>query len=898
MREDSEWKRYSRYRSSRFRMDVDDEIAFHVEMRANELQAQGISADSARREALRRFGDLAKIRATMQRIERQRGQRMRISFLLQELIQDVRYGARALLRRPSFTLMTAGSLALGIAAATVVLSVIDAYLLRPLPVRDPGELVVVGSSNRASGPLVAGVLGLPTVRDIAARTDLFQGAAATTMVLAAARQTYGDQAERGLFLGVTGNYFSLLGVSPSLGRLLTPDDDRLRERVIVLSHRMWTARFGSDPTVIGRTIHLNTVAFVVIGVAPGDFHGTEHLFDPAGYVPSAVVNVLDAAAGDIDSRRASGRFTVIARRQRNRTVAEIGSALGVFSKEIEKTYPEVGEQFQLRAFLESRARPNLASAGGMFAASVVAATLALLVLLTASVNATNLILARGSTRSTELAVRQALGASRARLISQLLTETLLLAMLALAGGWALAKLGVGALTSIPLVFDDLPLTWGIQLDLRVFAMTVAVALLIGLITGVGPAFSTSRFALQQRLRDGGRTALGRSGRRARSALVVAQVAASLVVLVCAGLFVASARQAGTVDLGFRSDHLLTLGVDAGLAHLDQRAARTVFDRVQQTVERIPGVNSVAWANTVPIKRGADGMSEARSDGDATVGMFTASVGPRYFEVLEIPVLEGRGFELTDDSARAGVVVVNRRAAESLWPGKSAIGRMIRLDRNGPPLQVVGVVKDSRYLLIGESPRPYLYRSLTQSYSPAVFLHIRTSVDPSAIIAPVRSAVASIDRDLSPFAVMPLDDVLDSSPNGTLLFKVGAGFASAIGLLALALTLTGLYGVIAFSVAQRTREIGLRMALGATPATVVRSILADGVKLAVVGIGVGTIVAVLISRMIGSLLVGSRAGDPGIFVVVAFGLGLAVLLSTYLPARRAARIDPMKALNDE
>ena len=897
MKEDAGWQRYWRYLSTRFHSDVDDELAFHVDMRAAELQQGGLQPEAAKLEAQRRFGDRTRIRATLHRIEKNRGQRMKLSFLLDELLQDIRYGVRGLLKRPGFALMTASSLALGIAATTVVLSMIDAYLLRPLPVRNPGELVVVGSSNRASGSLTAGFLGLPTVKDIAARTDLFQGAAATTMVLAAARPAEGEPAERGLFLGVTGNYFSLLGVSPSIGRVLTPDDDSRRESVIVLSHSAWRTRVGSDPAVIGRTIRLNTVAFVVVGVAPEEFRGTDHLFDPAGYVPSAVVGVLDPAAGNVETRRGGGRFTLIGRRQPNRTVAEIGSALSVLAKEIETAYPEVGEQFRLQAFLESRARPNLVSAGSMFAASVAAATLALLVLLTAAVNATNLILARGSTRATELAVRQALGASRGRLVSQLLTETLLLALLALAGGWGLARLAIGALTQIPLAVDDLPLNWGLELDLRVFGMTVVVTLLIGLIAGVGPALSASRFALQQRLREGGRAGLSRRGRRARSALVVAQVAASLVVLVCAGLFLASAKEAAKVDLGFRSDHLLTFGVDAGLAHYDQPTARAAFDRIERAVAGVAGVRSVAWANTVPIKRGAGGMNEATGDNDATVGLMTAAVGPGYFEVLAMPVVEGRGFELTDDSTRAGVAVVNQRAAANLWPGKSAIGRVIRLDRTGPPLEVVGVVRDSKYLMIAEAPRPYIYLPLAQNYAPTVFLHIRTAVDPAGLIVPVRSVVASIDKDLTPFAVTPMSDILDTSPNGIMLFKIGAGFAMAIGILALGLTLAGLYGVIVFSVAQRTREIGLRMALGATSWTVVRSILADGGKLALGGIAIGVVGAVLISRMLAGLLVGSRAADVLIYAVVAIGLGVAALLSTYLPARRAARIDPVKALNE-
>jgi predicted permease len=897
MKDDAGWQRYWRSLSFRFRSDVDDEIAFHVAMRAAELETQGLDADAARREAQRRFGDRTQIRATLQRLEKKRGQRMRLSYLLQELIQDVRYGARGLLKRPGFTFMTASSLALGIAATTVVLSLIDTYLLRPLPVRDPGELVVIGGSNRASGGLVSGILSLPTVRDIAARTDLFQGTTATTMVVAATARAQDDPAERGMYLGVTGNYFSLLGVSPSLGRLLTPDDDRLREQVIVLSHRTWTVRFGGDPRVIGRTIRVNTVPFTVIGVTPRGFSGTEHLIDPDGYLTSSTVSVIDPVKAKMEERRDAGWFTVIARRQPSRTVAEVNSALGILAAEIEKAYPEVGEQFRLPAFAESRARPNLASAGGMLAASVVAGTLALLVLLTASVNATNLILARGSTRATELAVRQALGASRIRLISQLVTETLLLALLALAGGWVLARLAVGALNSIPLELDDLPLSWGLKLDLRVFGMTSVITLLIGLVAGVGPALSTSRFALQQRLREGGRAGLSRRGRRARSALVVAQVAASLVVLVCAGLFLASAKQAANVDLGFRPDHLLTFGVDATLAHYDEPTARAAFDRIRQTVEQLPGVVSAEWATTVPIKRGAMGMSETQGDGDAKVGLFTATVGPRYFEALEMPLLEGRAFEVADDTVRAGVVVINRRAAEALWPGKSALGRVVRLDRNAAPLEVVGVVKDSKYLLIGEAPRPYLYRPLAQSFSPNVYLHIRTVVDPAGLIGQVRSAVAAVDRELVPFAMTPMTDVLATSPNGTLLFKMGAGFASAIGLLALALTLAGLYGVIVYSVTQRTKEIGLRMALGATRWTVVRSILGDGGKLALIGIVIGIVGAVAISRMLGGLLVGSRGADAAIFAAVAIGLAAATLVSTYLPARRAARIDPVKALGE-
>jgi putative ABC transport system permease protein len=352
-----------------------------------------------------------------------------------------------------------------------------------------------------------------------------------------------------------------------------------------------------------------------------------------------------------------------------------------------------------------------------------------------------------------------------------------------------------------------------------------------------------------------------------------------------------------VDLGFRSDHLITLGVDANLARFDATGARRAFDGIVRAVEAVPGVSAAAWSSTVPIKKGASSMSEVQGDGASPIGIFTSDVGPGYFDVMQIPLLEGRGILATDDSTHGGVVVINQRAAEELWPGQSALGRTIRIDRTGPPMEVIGIVRNGRYLLIGESPRPYMFRALAQHYSPAVFLNVRTSADPEGLIPSVRSAIASVSRDLTPFDMRTMDEALDASPNGTLMLRVGAGFATVIGGLAVALTLVGLYGVIAYSVVQRTREIGLRMALGATRWTVVRSILADGAKLAAGGIAAGIVIAVLVSRMVGGLLVGSRSADAAIFAAVAIGLAAAALLAAYIPANRASRIDPVKAIGE-
>lgn len=895
MREDTAWQRYWRYLTARFRGEVDDEIAFHIEMRARELEAQGLTPDVALAEARRRFGNQTVIRSTLQRIEEQRGRRMKLSFLLTELAQDIRYGLRGLLKRPGFTLMTASSLAMGIATTTVVLSIIDAFLLRPLAARKPAELVVIGSGTKAAGSLVAGLLGLPTVHELAARNDLFQGVSATWSIIAAARPSDSDRAERGIYLAVTGNYFSMLGVSPVAGRMLTADDDERRERVVVLGNREWKSRFGGDPGVVGRTIRINTVPFVIVGVLPAGFQGTEHIFDPVGFVPMGTRIALDPASNGWESLRQAG-LTVVARRQPNRTVAEIGAAIATMAREIEKAHPEVGEQYRLVAYPESRARPNLPSAGMMVPVAVALALMSLLVLTTAAVNATNLILARGTTRATELAVRQALGASRPRLVSQLLTETLLVALVGLAGGLGLARLAIKAMDSIPLRFNGLSLNWGPQLDARVFGMAAAVTVVVGLVAGLGPALSASAFQLQQRLREGGRAGLSRRGRRARSALVVVQVAASVVVLATAGLFLTSARQAQKVDPGFPVDHLLSFGIDASLAHYDKATTLAALDRIRRAVAEVPGVSSVAWSNSVPVKQGSDGLADLRADSDTPVGAFHAAVAPGYFATIGIPILEGREFALTDDTAHAQVVILNQRAAAALWPGQSAVGRMVRLERDAPPVEVVGVARDSRYLTLTESPRAFFYRPLAQRYGAAMFLNVRTTVDPASLASAIRGAVAAADRDLAPFDIQSMQEVLDTHPNGTLVMWVGAAFAASIGFLALVLTLVGLYGVIAFSVTQRTREIGVRIALGATWWAVVRSILFDGGKLAFAGIGIGLVLAVMISRLMGGLLIGDRI-DLLIYAAVATGLGIATLASAFLPAQRAARIDPVRALSE-
>lgn len=900
---DPVWTRYWRYLTRAFRSEVREEMDYHIEQRAKDLVREGLAPDAARAEAMRRFGDREKVQERLEQIERKRGRRITLGFVTEEFVQDIRYGIRGLLQRPGFTLVTTTSLALGLAAITVVLSIVDSWLLRPLPVTHAKELVVIGGTNRALGGMPSTLVSIPTYRDIAARTDLFQDAAAVTFTVVAARRPNADQGQRHMLLATSGGYFNVLGVSAAQGRLFTPEDDRQREQVIVLSHSAWEATYGGDPAVVGSRLYLNTVPFTIVGVTERGFHGTDHLLDAYGWVPTGALGAIDPSMTGLEDRRDRDGFKVLARAQPNVSSAAIQAGLDVLSAQLRASYPELDEEYRLRGIPESRARPSLESSGGTLAGATIFLVLALLVLVTAGVNATNLILVRGSARQNELAVRQALGASRRRVVRQLATETMLLAFLALAGGWYLARLAIGAITSIPISAGDVPMRWGVQVDWRVFGLAVLVTLIVGVVAGIAPAVAVSRFDIQHRLREGGRSGLGRRGQKLRAGLVIMQVAASMVVLVAVAIFSASVRNAATVDLGFKPDHLVTFGIDPNLAHYDNTRARLAYDRIERMMQEQPGVAATAWANSVSMSPGeltggafeveAEGTTQTSKKGTLTI--FTSGVSPSWFDVVRMPILEGRGFQLSDDSLHAPVAIVNRQAADLLWPGKTALGQMIRLRRGGEPVEVVGVAKTSKYLMIGESPRPYIYIPFAQAKTRYAYMYVRTEQDPAQLVPQVQKLVASVDKDLVPYGLTTMENTIQNSLNGMMLLRLGAGMAAALGGLALVLTCVGLYGVVAYSVAQRSREIGLRMALGADRWTVIRSVVAGGGLLAAIGIVIGAGIALAVTRLLSGLVVGVNVTDPLIFGAVAVGLSVVALASSWIPAWRAARIDPVRAL---
>jgi predicted permease len=903
MSNDRWWRRY--WRSLGFGREVNEELAFHVEMLTKDLIARGVDPALATREATRRFGDRRRVQSQLEQIERRRGTRLRLAIAAEELWFDVRQGFRGLLKRPTFTLAAVTSLGLGIASATVILSIIDAWLLKPLAVERPSELVLIGSRNRALGPMAIPNLALPTVADIRARGDLFQDVAAWQLQNASLRRPGDQSAELGWFQAATPNYFALLGVRPALGRTFGDADGRDRSPVVVLNHEYWSNRLGADRSIVGQQLLLNGVAFTVVGVMPPSFRGTEHIVQTVGFIPTTAEGLFDPNQRDNATRREYGNYQAVGRLRPGTSIGEVRAGLDVLMTQLRGEYPDWFEGYSLAAYPERSARPTISVAELMPIVSAVMVALAVLVLGTAAVNVANLVLARLSTRTEEITVRLALGASRWRVVRQVVTESGLLGLLGFLGAWALATLGVNAIGSLRMALP-VPIRIGFETGGRVMVMSVVAAVATGLLAGLGPALLASRANLQSSLRRIGRgMGGGGGGARLRAGLIVAQVGAAALVLVSAGLLAESARRAARIDLGMSPAGLMTTILDLAHSQVDTVGAPIVFDRIRRQVEAIPGVAGVALSTGIPLSGSGWATRDFFLDRDnpaadrrGAVAVLSGTVDPNYFELLGIPIRSGRAFRLEDDTTAGLVAVVNQRAADLFWPGQNPIGQTVRHRLGGPPVEVVGVTPTGRYVLIGEGPRPVVYLPYRQMRATFTAMFVKSGLDPGTLEARIRDAIGRVDPNLAPGAFLTMQSLITDGPNGLLTLRVGAGLAASVGALALLLTVVGLYGVLTFSVTQETREIGVRMALGAEPARIVTRVLLRGGRLVMVGLGIGLILALLGTRAMSGLLVGVGTMDARVYAGVAILLIAITTGAAYLPARRAARLDPVQALRTD
>jgi predicted permease len=682
--------------------------------------------------------------------------------------------------------------------------------------------------------------------------------------------------------------------------------------VFVLSHSAWQRFFGGDPSVIGQSVRLNDQPFTVLGVTPEDFHGTVGIMEVDGYVPLSGAELVNPELRELREDRAGDAFRVIAKLQPGVSLDQARAAATVQASRLADEYPEANRGQIVLVHPEPMARMEPAAVGFLPPIALVFMGLVALVLIIACANVANLMVARGMSREKEMAVRLSLGAGRGQVMRQLLVESVLLALLGGAAALLIAQWASNALSAFTMA-TDLPLRLDFSLDRTVLLFALGMALVTGVVTGLLPGLKAGRAELVGALKEGGR-GTGASGRHMlRNGLVVAQICVSVALLVCAGLFVRTARNALDIDMGFEMENRLMLTMDMGLGGYEEERGRAFHKDLLERVRALPGVVGAATGTYVPVGYMNEGVrleieGQVESPSEPPKQSLSNVVTPDFFRTLGTPLLEGREFTTDDDSEGRPVAIVNQALADAYWPGEKSLGKRIWINRGASlgatanrsdeeePCEVVGVVKTSRYTLPAESPIPMIYRPYAQSYLPAQVMFVHTEADPLALLPAVRTQVQALDPGMPLYDIRSLETHIKEGK--AQMFGLAATLVGLFGLIGAILAAIGLYGVTAYAVGQRRHEIGVRMALGAHPEQIVRMILKQGVALTSVGVGLGLLVAALATRSFANLLVGVSPTDPLTFGGVALMLIGVALLASAVPARQASRVDPMVALHYE
>jgi predicted permease len=821
---------------------------------------------------------------------------------VQTLWQDIRFSIRMLRKSPGFPLIAILTLALGIGANTAIFSLANVFLFRPLPVKDADRLVVIGvQSSPTSEPDQASYLDFLDYKQAPVFTDM------TAFVLDLVGIGADGRADRTIVAEVPSNFFSMLGIRPAIGRLILPGEgDQPRTgNVVVLGYSYWQKRFGGDPKVLGRTVSFDGRDVTVIGVVEKEFHGPYAIVEMDAYAP---VGMHDLATGDpaFFTERSHREMHVLATLKPGVTIAQAQTALQVIATRLSDQYPQTNKGQVVRVFPERVARPDPGSADSLPLVVTIFLVLVGLVLMVACINVANLLLARSAARQKEIAVRASMGATRFRLIRQMLTESIILAV---AGGAAGALLGMWVCAALEQMrpLGDFPLRFGFTFDWRVFGYVALVASASGILAGLAPALRTSRANLNETLRESGRGLIGEGGRRhiLRNSLVVAQVAGSIIVLVTAGLFARSLTKAESIDLGYDPHNVLNIGLNPDLQNYKRPRAEAFYRELLCCAKALPGVESASLAYSVPLSYYATGGAiyaegQVLNKDERAPGGQHNMVSPEYFANMRIPILSGRAFTDSDTSTTQLVAVVNQTMASRLWPNQDPIGRKFTYDgqeKKGEPVTVVGVARNARNSDMMNDHRIYFYVPLAQNYNATQVLQLRTSIPPETLIPVVEGQIHELDPSLPVYDVMTMDKSLMGA-NGFFLYKMGAAFAGTLGALGLLLAVVGVYGVVSHNAASRTHEIGVRMALGAQPGSVFSLVLRHAAILVGAGIVTGLVAALAVTKFLSSFLVGVTSYDPITFLTVAVLLLLSAFIACYIPAHRAMRVDPMEALRYE
>ncbi len=820
--------------------------------------------------------------------------------------QDMKYAMRSLRNSPGFAIIAVVTLGLGMAVNTTVFSVINGLLLRSLPVPHAEQITVLAMKQPGAEGFQS--FSYPDFQDIRSQAEASGevfGYRTTLVGLIADRK--GDHC---VMSRVTGNYFSALGIKPALGRLILPTEGQTpgADPVLVLGYGYWQKRFGGDKSVIGKQVQVDDHPVTIVGVTPKDFQGTYGFLNMDGYMPLSAI----AGPGGIESvqeiwtHRERRSLTLMERLKPGVDLKQAKATLDVIARRIGEQHPEADKGITYQIFPERLARPEPDPDNTIPNVSLAFTVLAGLVLLVACFNIANVLLVRATVRQREMAIRAAIGAGRARLVRQHLTESLVLAILGggaglLFGGWA-----SGFLSSLPLG-TDLPITFNFQPDLRVYLFTLAAVVVTGAVVGIMPALRVARTDVNSMLREGGRgSSEGPRRHLVRNTLVMAQVAGSLLLLIVAGLFIRSAGKAREIDLGLNPDHVIDVPVDVQQLGYTEQQGRAFYRDAEERLRSLPGVVSVSQAFSVPL--GLMSASERiiveehpLEAGQPEPVVYYNMVSPDYFETLRIALHRGRIFTKADSEKAAKVAIVNEAMAKKFWPGEEVLGKRFRA--KGPAkedqslIEVVGVVQNGKYRGVVEDPLPAFYVPVEQSYMPLRTIHVRTSVPPESMEQQIAAQLQELAPGLPISGMRTLRADLEGI-NGYLFFRLGAQLTTAIGLLGLILAVVGVYSVVSYAAVQRTHEIGIRMALGAKPQDILTMVLGQSLMVIGVGIVIGLGAAFAGTRLLGSLLVGVSSSDPATFVIVAVTLAAVALLACWLPARRATHVSPLVALRYE
>jgi predicted permease len=821
---------------------------------------------------------------------------------LERLWQDLRYGRRMLFKNPGFTLIAVISLAIGIGANSAMFSLADALILRPLPVPHPSEVVTVGFNASVSGfgSIVASYRDYLDFRNTA---KSFDGLVAYTSYSFGFGKSPDAVPQIKMGMLVTGNFFRVLGVEPEQGRAFRDDEDQVpgRDAVVILGHDLWEKDFGADPSILEKKLRLSGVEFTVIGVAPARFTGLDLYFRPAFFVPVAMWPrfLSDPKVKPLEARDYRELF-VKGRLKRGVTVEQAQAELVGIAKALERAYPDTNKKRSVAVRTEFQKRLEQSPPDAEIAAMLI--VLAMGVLLVACANVAGLLLSRAPVRAREMALRLAIGAGRPRLIRQLLTESLLVAIAGGLLGLAVGYAGVDFLSRLQPP-TDLPIQMSVQLDQRALLFSLTVSLLSAIFFGLAPALQTTRTDVISALRTAGAETPHRRRLLGRNALVVGQVALSLVLLMVSTFIYRGFQQELGAGPGFRTDHVLMMTFDPSLVRYNEAQTQQFFRQIVERARSVSGVKSATLASAAPMDQHLslgsmsvlpEGYQLPKGQDNASV--FGSTVDEKFFDTMDVRITSGRGFRAADNKGAPLVAVVNEQLAKHYWPGRDPIGKRFHLDSaDARWVEIVGVAKTTKYIWIAEAPTEFLYLPLAQHPRTRMTLLAQSSGDAASLAEPLRQVVRELDANQPVFGVRTFDDFYRHKAVGepnVIIRTVGA-----MGLMGLVLAMVGLYGLVAYAATRRSREIGIRMAIGAARGTVLRMVLKQGLVLALIGIGIGLAASIGAERLLNAIFE-IDGTDFVTYLLVAPALLTITALAVYIPARRASRIDPMRVLRYE